>query len=123
MKLAITFENGQVFQHFGQSKAFKIYDITDDGKTVAESILEVQGEGHGSLAKLLDDNGVNVLICGGIGGGARETLEKVGIDFYPGVTGSADEAKEAFLNNQLNYDPDTTCNHHGHHHHEHEHSN
>lgn len=112
MKIAVTYENEQVFQHFGHSREFKIYE-TENGKIHSAEVVDTNGQGHGSLAGFLKDHGVQILICGGIGGGARTALAEAGIDLFPGVTGNADEQVEAFLENRLVFDADTTCNHHG----------
>ena len=111
MKIAVTYANGQVFQHFGHSEQFKLYEV-GDGKVVSEQVVGVQGEGHGALAGFLKAQGVNALICGGIGGGARTALAAAGIELYPGVHGSADESVKALLCGVLAYDPQTQCNHH-----------
>ena len=111
MKIAVTYENGNVFAHFGHTKQFKIYEVEGEAVT-SERIVPTMGSGHGALASFLSLNGVDVLICGGIGGGARIALAQCGIDLYPGAAGNADEAVEAFLGNKLNYNPDTVCNHH-----------
>lgn len=111
MKIAVTYANGQVFQHFGHSEQFKLYEV-EDGKVVSEQVVGVQGEGHGALAGFLKAQGVNALICGGIGGGARTALAAAGIELYPGVHGSADESVKALLCGVLAYDPQTQCNHH-----------
>lgn len=113
MKIAVTYENGQVFQHFGHCENFKIYEV-EDGKVVSSTILGSDGQGHGALATLLGNNEIDALICGGIGGGARMALAEVNVELYPGVQGNADEAVEALLAGTLNYDPNTTCNHHHH---------
>ena len=97
MKIAVTYENGNVFQHFGHSEHFKIYDVTD-GKIVGEQVVDTNGSGHGALAGFLKDNGVNVLICGGIGGGAKMALAEAGIELYGGVSGEADSVVLDFLN-------------------------
>ncbi len=115
MKIAVTYENGQVFQHFGHTEQFKIYE-TEEGKVTASEVVSTDGFGHGALAGFLKDRGVNVLICGGIGGGARNALAEAGIELYPGACGDADAQVESFLAGSLNYDPDTQCNHHGEHH-------
>lgn len=118
MKIAVTYENGQVFQHFGHTEQFKIYEVTD-GAVTASQVVDTNGSGHGALAGFLQDQGVQVLICGGIGGGARTALAEAGIELYPGASGQADAQVEAYLAGSLSYDPDTTCNHHhgedGHH--------
>ncbi len=122
MIIAVTYEDGNVFQHFGHTEVFKMYQV-EDGKIVASELVSTNGSGHGALAGLLGMAGVNVLICGGIGGGARNALAEAGIELYPGACGNADAQVEAFLAGSLNYDPNTMCNHHGHgHSHEHGHS-
>ena len=116
MRIAVTYENGQIFQHFGHTEAFKVYDV-EEGKVVASEVLNTNGSGHGALAGMLAQLKVDVLICGGIGGGAQMALAQAGIRLFGGVKGSADEAVEALLRNELNYDPEARCDHHGEHHH------
>ena len=89
MKVAVTYENGQIFQHFGHTEQFKLYTV-EDGKIVSSEILGTNGSGHGALAGFLSMNQVDVLICGGIGGGAQTALAQAGIKLYGGVTGQAD---------------------------------
>lgn len=108
MKIAVTYENGQVFQHFGHCKQFKVFDSATD----STSLLDAQGSGHGALAGFLQAHGIEVLICGGIGAGARDALAQAGIKLYPGVTGNADTAIQSFMAGTLIYDPDTHCQHH-----------
>ena len=115
MKIAITYENGQVFQHFGHTAAFKLFQI-QDGKVLESQVVETNGSGHGALAGFLAELGVDALICGGIGGGARYALAEAGIAVYGGVSGDADEAAEAFASGILNYDPCARCSHHDSHH-------
>lgn len=116
MRIAVTYEDGQVFQHFGHTQQFKIYDIAD-GKMTASRVVDTGGSGHGALAGVLNALGADTLICGGIGGGAQEALAAAGIRLYGGVSGGADEAVEAFLAGDLAYDPGVRCDHHGEHHH------
>ncbi|MBQ8170476.1 MAG: NifB/NifX family molybdenum-iron cluster-binding protein [Oscillospiraceae bacterium] len=113
MKIAVTYENGQIFQHFGHTEQFKIYEVSD-GKIIGEQIVPTLGSGHGALAGFLAMNGVDTLICGGIGGGAQMALAQAGIKLYGGVSGSADEAVNALLGGTLGYDPNVKCDHHGH---------
>jgi len=117
MRIAVTYEDGMIFQHFGHTEQFKIYEV-EDGKVVSAQVLDTNGSGHGALAVLLSDNKVDVLICGGIGGGAQVALAEAGIKLYGGVAGEADKAVEALLQNSLEFNPDVKCNHHGE---EHEH--
>ena len=112
MRIAVTYEAGEVFQHFGHTETFKVYDI-EDGSIVASKVIDTNGSGHGALALLLAESNVDVLICGGIGGGAQAALAEAGIQLYGGVTGEADKAVEAFLKQELKYNPDVECNHHG----------
>jgi len=118
MKVAVTYENGQIFQHFGHTGAFKLYEI-EDGKVVSSGVVSTQGRGHGALAAILSACEIDVLICGGIGGGAQIALAQAGIKLYGGVTGDADVAVEALLNGTLAYNPNVMCSHHGDHHHGH----
>ena len=117
MRIAVTYENGQIFQHFGHTEQFKVYDVAD-GKVVESNVVGTNGSGHGALATLLAGNKVDVLICGGIGGGAQMALAEAGIKLYGGVSGDADAAVDALLRQELDYNPDVKCNHHGE---EHEH--
>ena len=120
MKIAVTYENGQIFQHFGHTQQFKIYDVEGE-RVVSSMVVDTNGSGHGALGGFLADQGVEVLICGGIGGGAQNALAQAGIKLYGGVSGSADAAVEALLAGNLGYNPDVKCNHHDHEH-GHEHS-
>ena len=113
MKIAIPYENGQVFQHFGHSAQFKLY-TAEEGRITGAEVVSTDGQGHGALVGFLVRNGVNVLLCGGIGGGAQMALDQAGIQLYGGVSGSADEAVATFLAGQLNYNPNVMCSHHGH---------
>ncbi|MBO4383867.1 MAG: DUF134 domain-containing protein [Clostridia bacterium] len=115
MRIAVTFENGEVFQHFGHTESFKIYDV-EDGKIVNEQIVPTDGTGHGALAGFLKASKVDALICGGIGMGARLALDEAEIAIYGGVTGPADEAAKALAENRLAFDPNVKCDHREHHH-------
>nr|WP_325295689.1 NifB/NifX family molybdenum-iron cluster-binding protein [uncultured Oscillibacter sp.] len=114
MKIAVPYENGQVFQHFGHSGQFKIYDV-EDGRIAAERIAVPAGSGHGALAGFLSGLEVDTLICGGIGAGAQEALAQAGIRLYGGVTGGADEAVRALLAGTLDYSAEVRCGRHDHH--------
>lgn len=116
MKIGVTYENGQIFQHFGHTEQFKFYDV-QEGKVVSSAVVDTNGSGHGALAGFLQAHQVDVLICGGIGGGAQMALAQAGIQLYSGVSGDADAAVEALLKDNLAYNPDVQCNHHGEHHH------
>ena len=113
MKLAVTYNNGEIFQHFGYTEYFKIYEI-QDGKIQESQVVSTNGQGHGALAGFLKEQGVTSLICGGIGGGAKNALADADILVYGGVSGNADEAAKALLNGTLQFNPNVTCNHHSH---------
>ena len=113
---SVTYENGEIFQHFGHTEQFKLYDI-ENSQVVRSQIVDTNGQGHGALAGFLTEAGADVLICGGIGSGAQSALATAGIKLYGGVSGAADEAVEAYLAGKLDYNPDVRCSHH-----EHEHS-
>lgn len=114
MKIAVTYWQGEIFQHFGHTPQFKVYEV-QDGRMVSSEVYNTGSSGHGALAGLLGGMGAQVLICGGIGGGAQMALASAGIQIYGGVSGDADEAVEAFLAGQLAYNPNVRCNHHDHH--------
>ena len=96
MRIAVTYENGEVFQHFGHTETFKIYEV-EDGKIVSSEVIGSDGTGHGALAGLLAGHSIDVLICGGIGGGAQAALAEQGIELCAGAQGDADAAVEAYL--------------------------
>lgn len=100
MKIAVTYENGQVFQHFGHTQQFKLYEV-ENGELVSSRVVDTNGSGHGALAGFLRECGAEVLICGGIGGGARNALAQAGIQLYPGVSGDADAQMAALLAGSL----------------------
>lgn len=115
MNIAVTYENGQIFQHFGHTEQFKVYEI--ENNTVVKSyVVDTNGQGHGALAGFLSLNNIEVLICGGIGGGAQMALAQAGIKLYGGVSGDADAAVDAYLAGSLDFNPNVQCNHHGHDH-------
>ncbi len=113
MRIAVTYENGEVFQHFGHTAQFKIYDA-EEGQITKEEVVDTNGSGHGALSGFLSGLKVDALICGGIGGGARMALAEAGIQLYGGVMGDADAAVKAFLAGNLAYQPDIQCSHHSH---------
>ncbi|MCR4894440.1 MAG: NifB/NifX family molybdenum-iron cluster-binding protein [Eubacteriales bacterium] len=112
MRIAVTHDdNGEIFQHFGHSEQFKIYD-TDSTSIVKSVVIHTDGNGHEALAGFLAQCGVSVLICGGIGAGAQRALLENGIVLYGGCSGKADDAVMAMLAGELEYDPNIKCDHH-----------
>ena len=120
MKIAVTYEDGNVFQHFGRTENFKIYEV-EDGKVVSAEVMSSDGVGHEALAWLLKDSGIDALICGGMGQGAQDALAEAGIEVCAGASGDADAAVEAFLKGEL-VNTGVNCDHHDHEHgHDHGH--
>lgn len=64
-------ENGQVFQHFGHTEQFKVYDV-EDGKIMGSQVVDTNGQGHGALAGFLANGNIDVLICGVVSAAARK---------------------------------------------------
>ena len=116
MKIAVTFENGQVFQHFGHTEQFKLYEVKD-GKIVSAEVIDTNGSGHEALADFLAARGVKALVCGGIGDGAQAALSAAGIEICSGASGDADEVVAAFLRGELT-SAGVNCDHHDHDHEE-----
>ena len=110
MKIAVTYDNGNIFQHFGKTEFFKVYEV-EDNKVVSSEVIGSNGTGHGALAGLLADQDVDVLICGGIGGGAQAALEEAGVELCAGARGDADQAVEAYLKGEL-VSTGANCDHH-----------
>lgn len=113
MRIAVTYENGEIFQHFGHTSQFKIYDV-ENGVITETQVIDTMGSGHGALAGFLVQNGVDALICGGIGGGAQSALAAAGIKLYGGASGNADNAVKSLLDGSLLFNPDVKCSHHEH---------
>ena len=113
MRIAVAYEHGQIFQHFGKTQQFKLYE-EDEGEIIRSSVVDTEGAGHESLAGFLKDWDVDAVICGGIGPGAQAALHGAGILLFGGVSGSADDAAAALAAGNLRYDPEVHCDHHGH---------
>ena len=116
VRIAVTYQNGEIFQHFGHTQQFKVYDVAD-GQILSAQVVDTNGSGHGALAGVLSALQADALICGGIGGGAQAALAAAGVKLYGGVSGSADGAVAALLAGKLAFNPNVQCNHHGEHHH------
>ncbi|MBK5200825.1 MAG: NifB/NifX family molybdenum-iron cluster-binding protein [Spirochaetaceae bacterium] len=113
MIIATTYENGEISQHFGHTKTFKFYSI-EDNKIISSTVKEPVGYAHGTLPTFLKENGAEILICGGLGEGARQYISEAGIDLYPGAIGNSDNAVTDFLEEKLQYNPDFACSGHEH---------
>ena len=111
MRIAATYENGEIFGHFGHTPQFKVY-VIEDGAVASERVVDTNGTGHGALATMLMALGADVLICGGIGGGAQQALARAGIKLCAGVKGDADAAVAAYLAGTLEFGASANCDHH-----------
>lgn len=111
MRIAVTYDNGEVFQHFGRTESFKVYEV-EDNKVVSSEVVGSNGVGHGALAGLLANDDIEVLICGGLGGGAKSALSEAGIEVIAGAQGDTDAAVEAYLKGEL-VSTGVNCDHHG----------
>lgn len=114
IKIAVTYENGQVFQHFGRTQQFKIFEV-EDGKILSEVILDANEEGHAALAGQLREEAVDIVICGGLGMGMLNALQGCGIVVCANVSGDVDKAVKEYLAGTLEYSTQAhACG--GHHH-------
>lgn len=114
MRIAVCYDNGNVFQHFGKTENFKIYDV-EDGKILSSEVMSCGDTGHEALAGLLADNGVEVVICGGLGGGAQAALAEAGVEVFSGAEGDTDDAVRSYLDGTL-VSGGVNCDHHDEHH-------
>ena len=114
MKIAVTYADGMIFQHFGHTQQFKVYEV-ENGTIVSSEVVDTNGSGHGALAGVLSGLKADILICGGIGGGAQMALQQAGIALYGGCSGDADAAVADLLAGTLRFNPNVRCNHHDHH--------
>lgn len=110
MKIAVTYENGNVFQHFGRTEFFKVYEV-ENQQIISSEVISSNGTGHGALAGLLAGQAVDVLICGGIGGGAQAALAEAGVELCAGAEGDVDKAVDAYLKGEL-ISTGANCDHH-----------
>lgn len=110
MRIAVTYENGQVFQHFGHTEFFKVFEV-ENNEIIFSEVISSNGQGHGALAGVLGMNRIDVLICGGIGGGAQMALSEAGIELCAGAAGDVDQAVKAYLEGTL-VNTGANCNHH-----------
>ncbi|MFT9055495.1 MAG: NifB/NifX family molybdenum-iron cluster-binding protein [Ethanoligenens sp.] len=114
MKIAITTDGDKVFQHFGQCRTFTLFEI-EDGSIIGKELIDASQHGHAALADFLTNSGVNVVICGGIGEGARRMLAAVGIELLSGMDGNIEEIVKAYLSGKLT-DQGGSCSHTDHDH-------
>ena len=112
MKIAVTYENGEIFQHFGHCEKFKIYTVEQD-EVISSEVVDSTASGHGAISQMLSDYGVNAVICGGLGDGAMNALTELGIEVCSGVSGDCDEAVGYYIKGELE-STGVNCDHHSH---------
>lgn len=110
MKVAVAYKDGEVFQHFGQAEEFKIYAIRND-KVIASKVFPTEEKGHETLTVFLNQYMVEAVICGGIGAGAIQALDRFDIAVFANVSGDADQAVEALLAGKLDRTIAPSCSH------------
>ena len=105
MKVAVTYNQGMIAQHFEHAEAFKLYEVVDDAVVKAQ-VVDTNGGDHGALADFLTAQGVEILLCGEIDGAAQMAVASAGIKLYGSIAGYADDAVTALLAGELRHDPD-----------------
>lgn len=111
-KIAVAAEGNMVTQHFGHCQNFNIYD-TEDGKIIKEESIPNPGHRPGFLPNYLHDLGVNLIVSGGMGGGAIDIFEMHGIEIIVGASGDSRANVEAYLAGNLK-STGSVCNAHEH---------
>ena len=116
MKIAVPNNESMVNQHFGMSKSFAIVTVENNKITNVEEVSSVQLQHeHEGLAKMLKQNGVEIVMTGGIGQGAIDGLKMNGLQVIRGVSGEYIKVIEEYINGKIE-DKNINCNHHGEHH-------
>ncbi len=110
MRVAIPVENDHINQQFGESDAFKLYDI-EGGVILKSQEIHAGCTGYEAIVQFLQLAKCGVVICGGIGGPVKAALLGAGIMFYPGVIGTADTAAKLFAEGRLSYNETGSCHH------------
>ena len=110
MRVAVTYENEQIFPYFGQTDRFKVYEIADGAVKLA-TVINTNGSHHGALPDILKKIEVDALICGRIGSGAKRALEEAEITLYCGASGKTDDAIQKLLDGNLISDLSAVQNH------------
>ena len=113
MKIAVASENGMVTEHFGHCESFMIFD-TENNQIVKSETVANPGHKPGFLPNFLADRGVNVIISGGMGGGAVEIFNERNVEVVVGASGDAKTAVENYLKGELKT-TGSVCHEHQHH--------
>ncbi len=114
MIVAVPYLDGTVNAHFGSTQAFLVAE-TSDGEITRTSVFEVQGmqHNHAGIAGFLKEQGVQVILAGGMGAPMQQALKLQGFELYCGVGGPALEAIEALLRGEIVHSEATCGHHHG----------
>lgn len=112
IKIAVASENQYVTEHFGHCINFNIFESENNQIVKSESIPN-PGHKPGFLPNFLNEKGVNVIISGGMGGGAVDIFNEKGIEVIVGASGSAKTAAEAYLKGLLK-STGSVCHEHQH---------
>ena len=107
-RIAVPYDEGNIFQHFGKSAAFKIYTIENNTVT-GQEIVETGGITHEELGIWMLQHSVNAVLCGNIGPGAQGALAAAGIQVLAGINGGADEAVGLLLKGDLKTQNSANC--------------
>lgn len=113
MKIAVASEKGQVTQHFGHCEGFVVFQV-EEGNITGRQELANPGHRPGFLPNYLGDQGINVIISGGMGGGAVAIFNERQIEVVTGARGDAELAAQAYLSGDLK-STNVVCNDHAHH--------
>lgn len=119
MKIAVASEGKLVTGHFGHCEVFNVFE-TEEGKIIKTEVLPNPGHKPGFLPNYLNDLGVEVIISGGMGGGAVEIFNEKNIEVIVGAEGDAEEIVKAYLRGELK-STGSVCNHDHDHGNEHSH--
>lgn len=112
MKIAVACMGELVAQHFGHCENFSIFE-TENGKITEVKSIANPGHKPGFLPNFLGDMGVNVIISGGMGGGAVEIFNERKIEVIVGASGNARQAVESYLKGELK-STGSICHEHAH---------
>jgi predicted Fe-Mo cluster-binding NifX family protein len=113
MKIAVASENQTVTEHFGHCENFQIFDVENNQIVKNESIPN-PGHKPGFIPNYLHELGINVIISGGMGGGAIDIFNGHNIEVIVGATGPSKVAAEEYLKGNLK-STGSVCHEHQHH--------
>lgn len=113
MKIAVASEGNRITEHFGHCENFNIFEV-EDNRIIRKESIPNPGHKPGFLPNYLKDLGIDVIVSGGMGGGAIEIFNERGVEVITGAVGDAEEAARQYINGNL-ASTDSICNDHIHH--------